>query len=745
MEASASKSSKNAQGAGEDSQETKFFDEVLEREKVRREEAKLAVQQAVNSGDLAAMQGDFDLALLRYREAQVILRYNPMISTPEISLEMIREKIQAAIGGQESGRSVRFEGLQSQAEAEYEKKQQERSRYLAEKIRTLFEKANQAFLNHEFEEAQGYLDQLLAIDPENSKARNLREVVVESRNRTANQKYQEKYREEWQRTIEKVKAADIVQTDTIEFDLKRWAEVLKRAPLEVAQPEAEVSPEEKAILNKLENTFFQPIFNDAPLEEVVQFFQNLTGVNFILSPAVQNMSPEEKVIGLELSETSVKNVLDIITEIRSVRYRIQHGVVKIIAPEEVSGGQYLAFYEVRDITRPISNFPAPEINLASSAEILPPTEDLPEPEAIIVDETTLAQLIQDNVVADSWGADGNSITSQQGTLIVRQSRDVHQQIKQLLDDLREATGLMVDVQVRFLTVEDNFLSDVGVDIRGLGDDAASGLPGKGTNNVFDDFGNTLPNTIGNNFDSGAFYDFRGDSDIRGRAENLYDVALGKDGTLTGSGGLSLQYTYLDDVELETILRAVEKSERIQIVQSSNLLIYNTQRASTQVLNKQSYISDFDVQVAQSAVIADPIVRWLHSGILLDVTPVVSSDRRFITMELRPTVANLKLPIQSFQTNLATGTPVSIQLPELEVQRVRTTVSIPDGGTLLLAGSTSTTNQKLDSGIPFLNKIPLLSFFFSRKGDFQQNKKLLILVRAKVVIPEEHEPAMAQAR
>ena len=41
---------------------------------------------------------------------------------------------------------------------------------------------------------------------------------------------------------------------------------------------------------------------------------------------------------------------------------------------------------------------------------------------------------------------------------------------------------MVDIQARFLKVEDNFLEDIGVDFRGLGQ------PGLGTNNSFNDFG-----------------------------------------------------------------------------------------------------------------------------------------------------------------------------------------------------------------------------------------------------------------
>jgi len=50
-------------------------------------------------------------------------------------------------------------------------------------------------------------------------------------------------------------------------------------------------------------------------------------------------------------------------------------------------------------------------------------------------------------------------------------------------------------------------------------------------------------------------------------------------------------------------------------------------------------------------------------------------------EIRATFSKLKRPIPIFQTNLAAGpvganAPVSIQLPELEVIRVNTTIGMP---------------------------------------------------------------------
>jgi type II secretory pathway component GspD/PulD (secretin) len=83
------------------------------------------------------------------------------------------------------------------------------------------------------------------------------------------------------------------------------------------------------------------------------------------------------------------------------------------------------------------------------------------------------------------------------------------------------------------------------------------------------------------------------------------------------------------------------------------------------------------------------------------------------------------------------------LPEVEIQRVRTSVPLPDGGTVLLGGMKESEKQDQQSGVPILNKIPILSVFFERKGTFISNRKLLILLRANILIPTELAPTTAE--
>jgi len=244
---------------------------------------------------------------------------------------------------------------------------------------------------------------------------------------------------------------------------------------------------------------------------------------------------------------------------------------------------------------------------------------------------------------------------------------------------------------------------------------------------------------GTNTSSGIYYNNNSDGDIRARIENLYDSLLGNPKVLTGFGGLSVQVTYLDDTEVELILRAVRKSERINLTTAPRITVFNTERANVTVLNQVSYIKDYDAEIAQAAAITEPVVDVIQDGVVLDVRPIVSADRRYITMDLRPTVAQLTRPIPVATVSVATGTPVTLELPRLEIQRVRTTVTIPDNATVLLGGLKFSEEQKKFSGVPFLSHIPILSFFTSRRGTYTSRRNLLILLKAKILIPGEVAP------
>ena len=69
--------------------------------------------------------------------------------------------------------------------------------------------------------------------------------------------------------------------------------------------------------------------------------------------------------------------------------------------------------------------------------------------------------------------------------------------------------------------------------------------------------------------------------------------------------------------------------------------------------------------------------------------------------------------------------------------------MPDGATVMLGGLKVSENKDYRNGVPIVNQIPIVSMLFERKGVYNRNKKLLILLKATIVIPAEHEPTAAQ--
>ena len=726
-------------------------DEV-ERAMVKRAQARIEAERFEARGDADLGKADYDSAIQNYRSAEMILRYNPLIATESLDEQIITGKLNAAIDQRESARRMAEERAMAEARMAAERAERAEREYFENKLITLFSQANQAFLNEDFEKAESLCDLILLEDPGNEAATLLRENSQQARHLSVAERNRRDYKEQWLRTFADLEQLNVPQTEPVVFDdVKRWTEVMKRKPLEFSAKNADEMVENQSVIDRLEEVRFSAEFigedgEGAPLADVASFLQTLTGVNFILSTAVrEDLGEEETMVLLQLPEFSVKKILDIIDDTHeSLRWKIEDGVVKFVTNEEMIGGQQLVMYEVRDLIHPIPDFPGSDINVQPSGGITMPDEDLEERESNVVTSDLLDQLIRNNIDPESWDADpANSLQiNEMGVMVVNQTPEVHEKIGQLLGDLREATGIMIDIQSRFIKVEDNFLEDIGVDFRGLGQ------PGLGTNEFFDDFGDAttqaeLGSEIGSDPSLGAYFDEGNDGDIKGRVEQLYDSALGEEDTVEASGGLSFQWTYLNDIQLELILRAVSKSERVELVSNPRILVSNTGRANLTVLNQVVYVKDFDVEIAQAASIADPIIDTVQDGVILDVRPVVSADRRFITLELRPTIAELQRPIREVNTTLGSQASVTIQLPELEIQRVRTSIPMPDGSPVLLGGLKVSDKKDYRSGVPIVNKIPLVSMLFERKGKFVSNRKLLILLKADIVIAAEHEPSEAQ--
>lgn len=151
--------------------------------------------------------------------------------------------------------------------------------------------------------------------------------------------------------------------------------------------------------------------------------------------------------------------------------------------------------------------------------------------------------------------------------------------------------------------------------------------------------------------------------------------------------------------------------------------------------------EFPVPVAQDQ--GKISISFKPYGVGLGYTPVVLSEGR-ISLQMSVEVSELTTQ-GGFQSTSVAGTDAttgqavsgqSITIPALKVRRAETTVEIPSGGSLVIAGLIQeSTKQSLDN-IPGVKDIPVLGSLF-RSRDFQNDEtELVVIVTPYLVDPTD---------
>jgi type II secretory pathway component GspD/PulD (secretin) len=221
------------------------------------------------------------------------------------------------------------------------------------------------------------------------------------------------------------------------------------------------------------------------------------------------------------------------------------------------------------------------------------------------------------------------------------------------------------------------------------------------------------------------------------------------GSFAGAGlppAFNLFGTFLDNIQVDFLIRATQADSRTTVLTAPQLVLFNGQRSWVAVTIQQNFVSTLQPVVAQGAVAQQPQIGTVNSGAVLDVEATVTADRRYVTMTLRPAVTRLlDLVTIPFSGGAAgggfgggTALQAFVQLPQLSTQTVRTTVSVPDGGTLLIGGQKLASEQEVEAGVPVLSKIPLLKRAYSSRSMVKDEQILLMLIKPKILIQTEQE-------
>jgi pilus assembly protein CpaC len=120
------------------------------------------------------------------------------------------------------------------------------------------------------------------------------------------------------------------------------------------------------------------------------------------------------------------------------------------------------------------------------------------------------------------------------------------------------------------------------------------------------------------------------------------------------------------------------------------------------------------------------------GISLNFTPVVLSEGR-ISLRVMTEVSELSSQNAiTVSQALSSSSTNSITIPSVQTRRAETTLEIPSGGSMAMAGLIQQQTKQAVNGLPGIDQVPILGALF-RSQDFVNNEtELMVIVTPYVV-------------
>ena len=202
------------------------------------------------------------------------------------------------------------------------------------------------------------------------------------------------------------------------------------------------------------------------------------------------------------------------------------------------------------------------------------------------------------------------------------------------------------------------------------------------------------------------------------------------GTIPGLdvGTQGLSFTLDSSGETRALLDLFYKSDKVVIRSRPRLLVKSGETANIEVGNEIpviTQISDEARQVGGSTNVLQDI-SYRKTGVQLEIKPIVQANGLVdlqISQQLseaRPTAA----------TNLP-GSPTILN------RQISTSLTLRDGGALLMGGLISGNQSAGQSGVPYLARLPLFGRLF-RSDAFQEDRTELVVMVIPYVIADHEE-------
>lgn len=484
---------------------------------------------------------------------------------------------------------------------------------------------------------------------------------------------------------------------------------------------------------------------NVPLYEALRYVTKLTGLKIKVEPYAVSLVPLSDVSG------------DFITK----EYRVPAGFIPPSAPAETTASAAPTFGAAT-----VSGSATPPLPGRADAKSYLESQNIPFPP----------------------GASATYIPAG-SKLVVRNTLDNIDLIDAYIDAQTGGTPTQVEIESRFVEINQNDLKELGFDwLLGpfaIGSTGAYGAGGSGNVTAdqypFQSNGSAIGSTSmtsGLRTGSGA----SPNSAITVNSlDSLLSAASGAALTSAAAPAILGLSGIFSNPQFQVVIRGLDQKKGIDLMTAPKVTTKSGLQATVKIVREFIYPTEFDPpqipqettgnnsggsgQASTSLVFSTPgtvtpanPTGWQtrNLGVTLLVTPTIGPDNYTIDLDIEPEVVdfdgfiNYGSPINSVGYRpeipgsdvLAIGTVFVPQLqvltenvinqPIFTTRKVTTSVTIWDGQTVALGGLIREDVQKVQDKVPFLGDIPLAGRLFRSNVDQKIKKNLVVFVTAKLI-------------
>jgi general secretion pathway protein D len=177
-----------------------------------------------------------------------------------------------------------------------------------------------------------------------------------------------------------------------------------------------------------------------------------------------------------------------------------------------------------------------------------------------------------------------------------------------------------------------------------------------------------------------------------------------------------------------VLNALHSITDVKVLSNPSVVVIDNQIATLQVGDEIPIQTGSATVLTGSNTIANT-TDYRSTGIILRVVPRINANGN-VRLDVEQEISN---PVAASTSSSSSSTSTNSLTPTVSTRKVRSSVAVASGQTVLLAGLISDSQTKSRAGIPGLDQIPVLGEAVFGQTDKQVKRtELIIFIRPQII-------------